>query len=999
MNAEEFLRVVVPAQGIKYLAVLKPGAVRPAHYDFRHHNQMADAALQFDALGSEVYFALASYNQSVQATDRSGALLFHPDGRPKMLKRTASLAQQVQSFWADLDCGENKPYTDQQAALVGLEEFCDRSKCPQPIVVSSGGGLHCYWAFDQPVLAEQWRSWAPHWRRVLHHFGLHSDPQRDTDVASILRVPGTFNHKNNGRRPVAVLTEAQAAPVRTFFAWLTEQAKVAKATTPKAPTRPKFAVDGLGDMPAHLVPDDAVTGELVSRAEMPKSSALEVLKHCQQIRFLSTTGATEADEPEWRGMLGLTKHCEEGEALGHAWSQAHPNYDEAETQDKLDRWTAGPPTCRYFVEHNPGPCDGCVHFGKITSPIQLGVKVVEAQTLKVEVVTDEGVQLQQFELPRGYLYDSGKRQLCKQVRNDDQVVENIPFAAALFHAVARIRGLDSKYVTRFRVYPEHRPPREFSIPTGEIAAGGTSLTKLLGEYEVMPTLNKGAATLRQGYLLDEINRLQREGVEMVTYNQFGWHENSQAFLYGNKLYRTTGPVEALLSDTLVARSEIGPMPNADLNVWVSAVDELYNRPGMEHFQYVIASSFASALVDFFGADYNGAVLCLTGDTGKGKSTACYAALSIWGAPTKMRFQQREGATHGARIGRHGAYNSLPVLHDEVTQMPAEEARALLYAIANGQGRARLDSTGLVENTPTTWKSHSYLTTNKPVNELVTGGKGGDIATAVRNFEIPVDDEPKTELDATYVAGLAQQINGNGGVAGEAFIKFVVSHRGWVAKKLSAVEAVLTKKLPILDTDPRFRMYRMHVQSTITALVIARALKLLTFDEKAVLKWAIAHTAKLCELATEADEVKRTSVFEQMLSALAVRTLVTDNFHDSRSHQIPEEPRYRPQGDIAGRYILGTPHMPQGQSWFAGKLILSSKAVREWAMEHGMRAQDVLADAERQGLLAKDHTYTKLALGRGTPYPSLQTTVYIFDLSGASELRETLGNGEPEPTAA
>lgn len=999
MDAEAFLRVVVPAQGIKYLAVLKPGAVRPAHYDFRHHNRMAEAALQFDMQGAEVYFALAAYNQSVQATDRNGVLLFHPDGRPKMLKRTASLAQHVQSFWADLDCGEGKPYTDQQAALVGLEEFCGASQCPAPIVVSSGGGLHCYWAFDQPILADQWKSWAPHWRRVLHHFGLHSDPQRDTDVASILRVPGTHNHKNGGCRPVVVREAAEPSSVRTFFAWLTEKAKVAKATEPKVKPRAKFSVDGLGDLPAHLVADDAVAGELISRAAMPKSSAVEVVKHCQQIRFLSTTGATKAIEPAWRGMLGLAKHCTEGEAIAHAWSEAHPGYTAGETQDKLDRWTAGPPTCAYFVKENPSQCDGCAHYGKITSPIQLGVVQVEAQTLQVEVSTDEGIQLQQFELPRGYLYDSGRRQMCRQIRNDDGVFENIPFAAALFHAVARIRGLDTKYTTRFRVYPEHRPPREFSIPTGEIAAGGANLTKLLGEYEVMPTLNKGAATLRQGYLLEEINRLQREGVEMVTHNQFGWQEGGQAFLYGNKLYRANGPVEALLSDTLASHTEIGPSANANLDAWVGAIDEHYNRPGLLCYQYAIASSFASVLVDFFGADYNGAAMCFTGSTGKGKSTACFAALSVWGDPERMHFARKEGATPGARIGRQGAYQSLPVLHDEVTQMPAEEARSLLYALANGKGRTRLDSTGLVEKTATSWKSHSYLTTNNSINELVTGGKGGDIATAVRNFEVPVDDENIPTLDRTLVDSCARRANANAGTAGEVFIKFVVAHRGWVAKKLFTVEEHLLKKMPLLGTDTRFRMYRMHVQATITALAIARALRLLAFDEKAVLQWALNHTAKLCATAAEADEVKRTSLFEQMLNALATRTLVTDNFHDSRSNQIPEEPRYRPMGDIAGRYVLGTPHMPAGQAWFAGKLILSAKAIREWAMEHGLRAKEILDDADRQGLLTKDHTFTKLALGRGTPYPSLQTTIYIFDLSGVSELRETLKSGEPDPAAA
>jgi hypothetical protein len=98
LDAEQFLRTVVPADGIKYLGVLAKDAPRPAHYQFEHYGQMAQAAQQWDARGADVYFALASYKPATQATDKTGALVFHPDGRPKMLKRTASLAKRMGAF-------------------------------------------------------------------------------------------------------------------------------------------------------------------------------------------------------------------------------------------------------------------------------------------------------------------------------------------------------------------------------------------------------------------------------------------------------------------------------------------------------------------------------------------------------------------------------------------------------------------------------------------------------------------------------------------------------------------------------------------------------------------------------------------------------------------------------------------------------------------------------------------------------------------------------------
>ncbi len=983
MDAEDFLRAIVPPEGIKYLGVLSPDRERPAHYQYNNVGQMAEAAAQWDAKGAEVYFALSSYAPPVQATDKQGNLVFHEDTRPKMLKRTAKLALWTKSFWVDLDCGAGKPYPDQDAAFEGLTNFIAASECPfQPVVVNSGGGLHCYWPLDTAINATSWQGWAKQWRKVLTHFELHSDPQRDTDVASILRVPGTTNRKLSYGRPVEIRQEGEVAPAVAFFQWLAGHARTIKVEVPAK----RKSADGLGVLPSFLAGDDEVNAELASRAQLPKSSAHEIVKHCAQLRMVASVRGNVV-EPVWRAMLGLVKHCSEGEALAHEWSSGHPEYNAADTDAKLEGWTAGPATCAVFREHNPSLCEGCPHAGNITSPIQLGVQLVERQALQVYVPVAAGEeQVQEVVLPRGYIYDGSNNTLCRQVRNEDGVYENVPFARTLFHGVTRIRTTEGKYEMRFRVYPDGRAPREFTVPTGEITAGGATLTKLLGDYEVIPTLNKGAATFRHAYLIDEVARLQKEGLEMVTFNQFGWQEEGTAFLLGDRLYRASGVTEVLLADGLAQRKEVGLMPGADAARWSELVQELYGMDQMEPYQYAFAASFGSALVDFFGTDYHGAALCFTGGTGDGKTAASLAAVSVWGKADEMKLAQVEGATWTARIHRHGAYKSLPLLHDELSTMSADEARRLLYAIANGQGRARMDNTGLVERDPPKWKSHSIITSNTHLNELVSTGKGGDIATAVRNFEVQMEDYSTIKHPRPWFAPRHKELLDHGGAAGEVFVKFLVSHRKEVYEKLVAVESLLIKKLPVLGSDTRFRMYRMHAQASFTAFLLAKSLKLLSFDANKLFSWIIAHTGRLCDMAAEADDVKKTSMFTQMVSDLAHRTLVTYNFLDNRTTQMPEDPAYPVRGDVAARYILGTHNMPAGQAWYAGKLLVSARALREWAQERGVRTKAVLEDAASLGIyMDGDDVQTMFVLTRGTTIPGGQHRCYVFDVTKLDDL--------------
>lgn len=117
--------------------------------------------------------------------------------------------------WADLDCGTvghtSAGYAESADELEQvLADFGHRPT----VLVASGGGIHAYWLLDEPMLleSEEQRDSAADLNRrfesalrqvtTAHNIKLDST----ADLARVLRVPGTFNHKQKDNlRPVQLL--------------------------------------------------------------------------------------------------------------------------------------------------------------------------------------------------------------------------------------------------------------------------------------------------------------------------------------------------------------------------------------------------------------------------------------------------------------------------------------------------------------------------------------------------------------------------------------------------------------------------------------------------------------------------------------------------------------------------------------------------------------------------------------------------------------------------
>jgi hypothetical protein len=359
--AEDFLRAVLPDQGVYILASRVPGEKGMQHHHFAAIADLAAKAQALDDEGRDVFFAVASYRCAAAES----------------LRRTQANAAQTKSFWLDIDCGPDKAakgdgYATIEHAEAALPTFCDTHGLPQPAVVRSGGGLHCYWLLKESISKETWQAVANKIKTLAREGNspLLADPARTADIASLLRPVGTINRKpERNSAPVTLVRTMVPISFASF------QSLIETAHAKLFPGRAWGARQQLAPAPSATM--QAI---LSAPSAFPLADAGKIVAACPNIRE-AVTNQAQVSEPWWRALIGVAKFCEEGDVVAHAWSSEHPKYDPATTQAKLSSWKGtGAATCDLLRDQKPELCAGCLHNGIINSPIVLGYAGIAAPT-------------------------------------------------------------------------------------------------------------------------------------------------------------------------------------------------------------------------------------------------------------------------------------------------------------------------------------------------------------------------------------------------------------------------------------------------------------------------------------------------------------------------------------------------------------------------------------------------------------------------------------------
>lgn len=960
MDTLTFLKTILPEDGFKFVGLSRAGKSGIAHKAYESLELMAQAIDSYDRQPNlTIYHACCSYKEaSYEVTI---------DGEKKTKYRGEPNWKQAKSFWADIDCGEQKAaegkgYATKIDAAKAIVGFCRNNQFPDPMLVDSGGGLHCYWPLTRSVGPKAWRTMAVGFKAALAGAGLIVDPTRTADLSSVLRPVGSHNRKpNREEREVKVRTQPNPVSPEEF-----NRAVVAAVA--------KYQVT-----PQKLTTSTSLNDDLISEYTGPKfeSSAHIIAENCQQMAKMRDTKG-DVDYETWRGLIGVIKHCVEGRDIAHEWSEdrgdtGHSNTD---TDTRYDSWSTPPASCDFFEKSNPTGCEGCPFRGKINNPIVLGRIEPTPQEEVVEVIADnEVVEAVVPALPETYKYDAGR--MLRYIKDKDGILQPYSFCQSLFYPIQRIRKSDGTFAFTIRMHLPDKRVRDFEVDTAAMASSSDML-KALAKYELMPTNNKDSTMHMTAYIKDSIHKLMTEQMETDTLTSFGWRENMNGFLLGDRLYHTDGSVRKVFIGGYAAEQKKAyPVPRGTLSAYSEAVNFIYSRPSSEAAQYAYCNGYGSLLSPFAEDSFNGALVSIVSNqSGKGKTTVCKAALYGIGDANNLIFAGKQGATRNARWALVGVHKNIPIVFDEMTDTDPGEISDMSYTISQGTDRARLTSSGgkvgFAEQH--TWKMSPWLTANEDMYMKLASHNANTQAEAVRMMQINFVKYNVPIIDPTIeVSNAVEKMRENWGNAGDVFIRYIVTHQSDVADLFSKVES----KLSVLLPESEYRFFRSHAACTLTAAKILIDLGVVAFDYDELVKFTVTMITDLVDNVVLNNTTTPGDGLNRMFRELSSRILVTNEYRDLRADgRGPEDSMSRIQGTVAGRRVLGS--QAYKDTKYVGKLFLAKKEVSDWCSKNRLEPKELIDYAAINGWITI--WPEKFNMGRGTIHSTGSCSCYVFDYS-------------------
>ncbi|KTD59291.1 inner membrane protein [Legionella shakespearei DSM 23087] len=192
--------------------------------------------------------------------------------------------------------------------------------------------------------------------------------------------------------------------------------------------------------------------------------------------------------------------------------------------------------------------------------------------------------------------------------------------------------------------------------------------------------------------------------------------------------------------------------------------------------FSLATAFAAPLLLKAKQQYSGgAGVHIMGKSSRGKTTALQVAASIWGSPTYVRTWR---ATANGLEATNIILNDCLLILDEIGQSDPREIGAIVYAVANGQGKQRAKRAGGLQEAAN-WRTIVLSSGESTLSaHMQESGKKIKAGQEVRLLSIPVTDRLYGVFDElhgfedsrAFADYLKQSTSSYYGMAGPEFIK-------------------------------------------------------------------------------------------------------------------------------------------------------------------------------------------------------------------------------------
>jgi hypothetical protein len=802
MTSAEFLAVVLPSEGFGLYCAVELTKEKEHVYADKIED-LIPTIEQWHANNYDVFYGLATFDT----------------------KRNASEAQYLKSFFVDLD-----GYASKKAAADALVQFLQDSGLDAlgtPWVVDSGGGLHCYWPLKDEIPATIWKPVAENLKRLCKQEGFNIDMSVTADTARILRVPGTANNKKKYAtpRPVRIVQEGDIFDFSTFSPLVYEKLE-------EVPIPPTPKIDLPGQRPT------APTRSQVKLLQDSYTLFGNFENQCGQIQDYIATATEDGKEPVWRGILSWAKVCEDGAEKAVWLSDMHP-YPHERMHQKLNE-IKGPYACMKMDSENPGICNKCKHWGKITNPLILGREIKVDNTAKEIMLTapaeedfdeaeldseesyepeDTGLPLAPSVVrpvpPRGYSYGEHGGVYCTRTEEDEEgkkIKKNIQLIPYDLFVVDLLKMENDHLVHMAAVRPEG--VQTLNFPQKSIVSKDETL-KWLASQNIVSTFAGHDKTLFE-YVRSCVGEASQNRKPVEVPFQCGWQAD-QSFVYNNRVFSRDGRETRIPMPGLenINRNTNG---KGDLDTWRNLWKTIFvEKEGMETALAVALDSFGSPLMRF--TEYEGFVWHIGSQwSGTGKSLVLSAKAGVWGHP--LRYRTGKSTSPVAMQQRAGLLNSMPLLIDEITNTQRKDmewAPAFIFDYAEGQGKERMESGSNKERiNNSTWTATCTMTSNTKLTDYMAGARAhSSNGELLRMLEWTphvklkfTTEERKTLLD----------IKRNYGVAGEAWVRWLAINQKTAEEIVRKVHIHLKKVMNFNDDE---RYWHTGCTTTVAAAILLR----------------------------------------------------------------------------------------------------------------------------------------------------------------------------------
>ncbi|CVK18409.1 DUF927 domain-containing protein [Sporomusa sphaeroides] len=771
----------------------------------------------------------------------------------------------ITCLWADIDVkADAHKETNLPQGIEEAVDFVNSFPLLPSVIINSGHGLHAYWLLNTPWdldEAENLRA-----KQLMSRFqGLLKDKGKEngwkldntSDLARILRVPGTLNYKYP-EQPIKVEI-LEAHPERRYTI-----EKVEEFLPIAEPIQPQID--------RGLNPDDSVR-VLVENCAF--------IQHCRD-------NAVNLHENDWFAMVSNLCRLEKGNEVIHQFSRSYTGYSVEETDEKIRHCLqdGGPHTCEYIQDkvgfHNC-PSGGC----GVKSPIAMATSAVFKAKLVLRKLWQGVASQPTAAFNQEYVSALGVLKNRDKAEYGKAIVEFRELAGKKLN----IKHLESAVDEAVRKWDKQQSatnifeglPYEFTVPEnwvvttkgiqawtkeGKITVSPTPITiarrlknvdentekvelffkrdnrwrtirtersTICSKTKIVDLANFGlpvtseTARLLVKYLADV--EAANDIPVISTINRLGWINDREFVPSLSNIILDAEGGNAKLADAF--------KPSGTLEEWIDLVNPMRGNPLS---RFVLSAGFAAPMMQ--PLKQRNFALHIWGDSRAGKSAVAKAALSVWGNPHQgmMTFN-----TTGVGLEQQvGFLSNLPLVIDEKQIVAVANKQSfvesLLYMLGEGKGRTRGNKTGGLANYQN-WRTLAITTGEHPMSDTSS-------ATGVKSRVLELHSQ--SVVPESYGSKLHQRLDSVYGTAGSEFIRRLIDY-----SELSELFQSICKKLQEQTSD----LMGSH-QSALALIATADVLVsqwIFAEDEDTAVNdcWAMLETiAKQLETKSEADEATR-----------------------------------------------------------------------------------------------------------------------------------------------